>query len=156
MKKLVYAVTLLLLGAFALTSCSKSSEEEDPNGDVSIVGTWIAYNLDVLDEFAYGVTERIACSDMKVTFSEDGKATFRYSGNTDDYPATFSGTYTLVDKGEGKFLVNFPDGLYNGEGDSFRISDVFMPADGGSLTIIFGMRSWDWYDQWYFSKQSDK
>lgn len=136
-------------------SCEKQQAEESEK-ETSIIGTWIAVNLDVLDEFATGITERIACSDIKVVFTKEGKATFYYSGNSYGfYPRTFSSAYSLQDKGDGKYFVDFTDGLYDEDGIPFKVSDVFMPAEGGSLTIRFGHKYWDWYDQWYFAKASD-
>lgn len=150
MKKILYAV-MFLLGLSIIISCHKTSIEPEKKGEVSIIGEWVSYNLDVLDEFARGVTYREASNDMKVEFTKDGMATFTYDGNSGSYPSTFKGKYELLEKDGVKFL-DFPEGLYDKDQSGYYISSSFDPSDGGSLVIRFGKMEWDWYDQWYFGK----
>jgi len=145
MKRYLLLALLLVIGF-----CSCKKENETKEDSTSLIGTWVSYNLDILNE-AKNVESRIATSELTVTFT-DTKATFKLSGENlyfdsgdGEYMSSITSSYSYYDDSETALVF---DEAYSEYG--YEIVAVFS---NGSLTVRIGKRDWDEYYQYYCSKK---
>lgn len=135
-----------LLMYFAIAaSClfGSCSDSEEPEKDVSLIGKWVSYNHDELDEFATSVVFREAMGDFNVTFSEKG-ATFFIPGYSDAGGGVVKSTYKEASPNSGKYVFQQAFDEYG-----FKIT---ASHEKGYLQVLIGNEDWDWWDKYDCSK----
>ena len=121
------------------SSCSKKQAVEPEKEDVSLIGKWVSYNHDELDEFAYGIVFREAMNDFYVTFSET-EATFFIPGWSDVGRGLVKSTYKEVSPNTGKYVFQQ---AFDEHG--FKIT---VTHENDYLQVLIGNEFWDWWDKY--------
>ena len=133
-----FLASVVLVGIMTLGACSKQQKQEEQE-DVSIIGTWVSYNHDVMDEFAYGVEYREAGGDFKVIFTEKEAEFFLPNG--EDH---FKSTYEETEPNSGKYVFM----------QAFNERDYKITAvhEKDYLLVMIGGTDMDWIDKFDCAK----
>lgn len=139
----IKSIALTAIACLAFISCSK---EEDKTKEVTLLGEWQSYNLDVLNEFGTGVEERFATNEFIITFTED-EASFEFRDGYSGYSAcqeNFTSNWEYTD--DKKTII------FKQANEEYGYQIYAAIEEDGTLMVEIGHNNWDTCDLWYCSK----
>ena len=143
--KTIKSIALTAIACLAITSCSK---EDEKTKEVTLLGEWQSYNLDVLNEFGTGVEERFATNEFIVTFTEN-EASFVFRDGASGYAScqeNFTSDWEYADDQETI--------MFNQAYENYGYEILAVIDESGSLQVRIGHNNWDWFDLFYCSKNN--
>lgn len=143
MKKILSLAILAILCCVLSTSCSKEKENNDEGqGEVTLIGTWSSYCIDELGEYNE-VVGREYTNEYTIVFT-DTEATMVIEEMPDGVQAIVS-TY--------EFKENDNTIIYFNEAYQKYGLQIVAQFANGQLILLEKGRYWDYSYQYYFNKE---
>ena len=143
MKKTLFLATILVAASTTFLSGSKEdSNKEEQNEEVTLLGTWVSYNIDELGEFGELVARK-ATNDYSVTFTETNATLV-----IEDMPDGLSSITSTYDFKESDESIIYFTSAYS----DYELKIVAQFTDG-QLILQEACDYWDYSFMYYFTKE---